>query len=94
MSKVILVMDDPKRCHNCPLARESYIRDKDRYGYVCGIGHDGEHGDWVWESVDMDSNTKSYHCPLKPVPNSIIRFSDGDDYADGYNDCIDEILGH
>jgi hypothetical protein len=32
-------------------------------------------------------------CPLKPMPKHIIDFGGDDDYADGYNTCIDEIIG-
>lgn len=96
MNKVILAIDDPVCCCNCPLARERKLRG----GYVCGIGHNGEHGEWVYEAVDIDSETKPDWCTLKPVPEKYdmyaaitYDFDDNGEYELGYNSCIDEILG-
>ena len=91
MNKVILVMNDPMFCYNCPLAQERFYTS----GYVCGIGHDGERGDWVWEPVDMDSETKPDWCPLMPAPEKQeIWFGDErSDWERGYNNCLREIVG-
>lgn len=89
MNKAILVIDDPMCCRNCPLARER-IR---RGGHVCSIGHLGEYlFVWVYEAVDMESETKPDWCPLKPVPKPFICFGDEDDFSAGYNECLDDIL--
>ena len=32
-------------------------------------------------------------CPLKPAPEYCVYFGGDDDYADGYNDCLSEIIG-
>lgn len=89
MNKVILVMNDPMFCCNCPLTRERPRRG----GYICCIGHPGDgFVDWVYEPVDMDSEVRPDWCPLKELPNRFIYFGE-DDYAEGYNDCLDEILG-
>ena len=92
MSKVILVMDDPMYCLNCPLARK---RPSDN-GYICGIGHPGIKEDqfgWTYEAVDLDAKTKPDWCPLKGLPNHFICFGDEDDFSAGYNECLDDILG-
>ena len=95
MDKVILVMDDPMFCFNCPLARERPFRG----GYVCGIGHPGEYSFvWVYDAVDMESEIKPDWCPLKPVPEKYNMDATYDrdydmEYEYGYNACIDEILG-
>jgi hypothetical protein len=31
-------------------------------------------------------------CPLRELPNHMVCFGEEDDYAEGYNDCLDEIL--
>lgn len=90
MDKAILVIDNPMFCCNCPLARER----PHRGGYVCGIGHPGEYSFvWVYEPVDMDSETKPDWCPLKELPEKMegynsIKYQWGD-YEDGWNHCID-----
>ena len=94
MDKVILVMDDPMFCLNCPLARKRPFRG----GYVCGIGHPGDGGVvWVYEAVDMESEIKPDWCPLKAAPEKYNMDAPHDtdydmEYEYGYNACIDEIL--
>lgn len=39
----------------------------------------------------FDNTTKPDWCPLKPVPDRVEVFMD--DWADGYNACLEEILG-
>ena len=39
----------------------------------------------------FDNITKPSWCPLKPVPDKVEVFMD--DCADGYNACLEEILG-
>lgn len=91
MSKVILVTNDPMFCFNCPLAKSHrHIITKEEH-WFCGIGHSGEYGEWVYEPIDIDSEIKPDWCPLKPVPEKIIVFMD--DWADGYNACLEDILG-
>ena len=106
MSKVILVMNDPMFCCNCPLARMSF----NRSGYVCAIARQTDK-DCYWENVDMDSETKPDWCPLKPTPEKMdipdfdysIR-AESDNAFDvgaymynrgelyGWNHCLDRIL--
>ena len=93
MSKVILVIDDPMFCLNCPLVRMRM----NRGGYVCAIARQTDK-DCYWEKVDMESETKPDWCPLKPIPEKynmdVPHDRDYDcEYEYGYNACIDEILG-
>lgn len=68
MNKVILIMDDPVFCCNCPLAKsKKHIVTKEEY-WVCGIGHQTKY-DYVWEPIDINSNAKPDWCPLIPAPN-------------------------
>ena len=92
MNKVILVMNDPMFCCNCPLARMRF----NRGGYVCGIARQTDK-DCYWEKVDMDSETKPDWCPLKPLPKKLYIGKDGimdctNDFPYGWNACINEIL--
>lgn len=91
MNKVILVIDDPMFCCNCPLAhsRKHWVTKEDVW--ICGKGHNGEHGDYIWERIDMDAETRPDWCPLKELPSHMICFGE-DDYTEGYNDCLNEIL--
>ena len=88
MDKVILVMNDPTCCVNCPLLRTS----RKPNTWICGIPHNNGNVDIIFELVDIDSETKPDWCPLKKLPKHFICFGE-DDYAEGYNDCLDEILG-
>ena len=88
MSKSILIMDTPKNCDECPLVNSLY------FGVWCNsTGKELE-----------DTHTKPDWCPLSLLPerinlrqyvdncaadmNSVIAYA----YAQGYNDCLDEIL--
>ena len=76
MDKAILVIDMPSSCEECPV--RSFVG----YGKWCA-GHE-------------DTSISSYPikpdwCPMIEIPKHIIYFGE-DDYAEGYNDCLDEIL--
>lgn len=77
MGKAILVIDMPSCCREC-------------VGYVLGL-----HNSFcdITKLIIPDRTDKPSHCPLKPLPRHFIRFDDEDDYAEGYNDCLNEILG-
>ena len=45
----------------------------------------------VTRLVIFDNTTKPSWCPLKPVPDKVGVFID--EWADGYNACLEEILG-
>ena len=77
MSKMILVMEEPKSCMDCVLCK-------------CGACV-------VSECKKLDDNKFSKRadfCPLRPVPEERY-FCTGEtsEYDNGYNTCIDEILG-
>jgi hypothetical protein len=106
MEKVILVMNDPIRCSNCPLSKYMHRHDT----WVCGMPHSGGF-DMIFEPVDMEAETRPNWCPLKPAPEKI-DIPDFDDTVKaksdnafevgaymydrgncrGYNACIDKIL--
>lgn len=96
MNKVILIMDDPMFCCNCPLAKNKKHNITKEERWYCGIGHQGEYSFvWVYEPIDMDSETKPDWCPLRTVPEK--EYADTgimevDEFAAGWNACIDEIL--
>lgn len=81
MNKVILVMDDPMRCINCPLVKHIHMG-----GWFCGVGH---------KVIDVDSMVRPDWCPLKEAPEEqMIWYEDGrSDWERGYNNCVYEILG-
>lgn len=90
MSKAILVMDMPSSCDMCEMIE--MVNGK-MYCGVKGCGQCTE--DYIVCKPDW--------CPLNPVPekaevSDCDELCDTDDwydsgYADGYNACIDEILG-
>ena len=90
MNKVILVMNDPMFCCNCPLARMRM----NRGGYVCAIARQTDK-DCYWEKVDMDSEIKPDWCPLMPAPEEQEVWFDDErsDWERGYNNCVREIVG-
>lgn len=77
--KAILVIDMPKKCGDCKLFMNN------GNSYWCVI-----------TDYDTTSSSMPNNCPLKPLPE---RFEPTimTDYclgnADGWNACIDEILG-
>lgn len=84
MSKAILVMDMPDNCSDCKLL--------DDMSWCCGafelLGCD-----YTYEVPDEE---KPDWCPLKPMPEydspAINPTVENTYYAQGWNDCIDEIL--
>ena len=89
MSKAILVMDMPSSCDDCQICR--------------GIATDG---DYVCSILDKDGNEQGFYdgeydrpnyCPLREIPKKL-EVKDDKSMSemlvkDGYNACIDEILG-
>lgn len=84
MPKMILVLDNAEKgcCYECPLGYVD-IHDYD-CNPICTLSH------------------RYDECPLKPLPkkkdyedkcvDGVLAFSNLR-YADGWNDCIDEIVG-
>lgn len=79
-NKVILVMDEPMDCDHCPLHDLSSMR-----------------GDWICLPTDKWIETQNDHrkpewCPLKDMPlKKNTDFCRNIPYANGWNDCIEEI---
>lgn len=87
--KAILVMDMPEGCDNCPF---NFVTD---YSEYCGFNDDRYPKD-VYDFVT--TRTKPSWCPLKPMPekydlNKPHTIDWTGEYEEGYNACIDEILG-
>ena len=80
MNKVILVMDDPMRCIDCPLAKHIHMG-----GRVCGMGNN---------AIDIDSKARPDWCPLKEAPKKdeeyhLLEWGAG--YKMGWNDCVNYV---
>lgn len=90
MSKAILVLNEmPKSCEKCPVFNSDF--------YTCQLVF-GE----LYE--EARKGIRHENCPLKPMPekkhnNGGYRVIDGmerfydSEHDDGWNDCLDEILG-
>lgn len=98
MDKVILVMDDPMYCCNCPLAKSKRHNITKEEIWLCGIAQKDKY-DYSFNPIDMESDTKPNWCPLRPVPNK--QYEGGawtaegyveDGFPSGWNACIEEIL--
>lgn len=82
--KSILIVDTPNGCYECPLAVET----SGNYNACCITGS---------RIISYDKFT---WCPLKPLPEkrdergtwTMCGYID-DAYSNGWNDCLDEILG-
>lgn len=84
MSKAILILDMPINCKNCSLSEMSYDFNK----ILCVP---------MQESYDKFAKQKPDWCPLREIPKKNKENYYPDEYMDGYGDgwnaCIDEILG-
>ena len=83
--KVVLVMDNPKECRECPCMNSC------DFGVFCGAT-----GKEIKYDYDKFEYTIPLWCPLKALPKQREIFNHCDDYLngidDGWNNCIDEIL--
>jgi len=81
MNKALLVIDMPESCDDCDFCYYS-----DGRVPICF------YKSWV---VD-EPKAKPDWCPLKRLPKKKtgFQYADGYDYVDGWNDCIDKILGN
>ena len=84
MSKAILVIDMPDCCADCPCSY--FERSNPKLNLICGIAQE-----------DANNIGKPEWCPLQIPPleeegsDCFDEFEDG--YAQGWNDCIEEIFG-
>lgn len=102
MSKVMLVMDEPSCCVECPFEYKSDEISLGNFTYRslfrCKNEPDGineENGDIVYLNEIM-MNGKPCWCPLRPVPERQKHSSIDNEFQrgakSGYNACINEIL--
>ena len=105
--KAILVLNKmPKNCLECPFRYKSEEMSLGNFTYQslfrCKFEPEGlceYDGDTVYLN-DIMMKSKPDWCPLKPMPekkeiygNNSYDLSYENAYTDGYNACIDEILG-
>lgn len=83
--KAVIVVDMPNKCAECEL------HDKDMLGIYCTVCSEKDY-------IKLYKGIPSW-CPLKPIPqkkevvfSKVLDYQDGN-YAEGYNACLDEILG-
>ena len=79
MNKAILVIDMPDSCSKCPLFGGFYSD-------MCCKGLNNRGIDYPYPE-----NFRQKWCPLKELPTKVDVFID--DWADGYNACLEEVLG-
>lgn len=95
--KAILVIDMPKNCDECPYCGFS-ITEEDKRTCLFADNH-------IFYDFDVESGRHEC-CPLKPMPSKKVPVFDPNSASydeerersimneiDGYNRCIDEILG-
>lgn len=76
IEKAALIMDMPKKCHECPFA---YITLSERNCLAMDV------------TIDVDiKKEKPKWCPLKKLPD--YYEDDSYSYTKGWNDCLDEIV--
>ena len=80
MDKAVLVIDMPSCCNECK------IRFDDEYSNWCPYDNPEPNG--VFQYVK--NGTKPDWCPLKELPEKVEVFMD--DWADGYNACLEDVL--
>ena len=85
--KVILVIDEPENCEKCRVINSYYDNE---YGWQTYCGADNHR---------IREKNKKYFCPLRPIPKKkktdILSYRGlAEQYRrEGWNECIDEILG-
>ena len=90
MSKAILIIDTPVRCFDCPVYKGSIK------GEMCCVA-----GKTITTSELFDTTKKPDWCPLRHLPEkhkelSIEEYEFGKlglAFTQGWNSCINEILG-
>lgn len=79
--KAILVINMPNTCGECPICASYAVSAFSTREYWCTAS----------DNRDADPNKKPDWCPLKEVPSAVDVFVD--DWADGYNACLEDIFG-
>lgn len=100
--KAIVVIDIPERCSDCPMANSGTSPSDD---WNCTVTWVPRNGYMCRKKIKLeDIDTIQSWCPLKTIPNKLdwkvgyVRDKNtceifNKNYVDGYNECIDEILG-
>ena len=97
--KSVLVIDTPNNCSECPCC---YVSENDWGDFIsarCQMKYKG----FVDKYSEYNKGRPSW-CPLRPLPKYLgfkdtetettdWHFGDNFDRADGWNACLDEILG-
>lgn len=101
MVKAILVIDEmPKNCYDCPCwqSMKSYrTLDGQVFHNWCKAFLDPKSDDTGCKGMmtDEEVKTKPSWCPLRPLPEKMVVehrwFTE--DYAEGFNACLKDILG-
>lgn len=79
MDKAIIVINTPDGCRECPLCGEDHMTYRD----YCRITDQ-----YIWALDKPD------WCPLKPAPKKmeVSYGSDEQDWENGYNSCVEQIM--
>ena len=82
----------PKSCFFCDCCHKKdydsrYKIDGEKF---CGI--ENMEVCYYYDHNKYDNVGRPNWCPLRELPKHMLRFGETDDYAEGYNDCLDEIL--
>lgn len=86
MAKAVLVMDMAECCADCPCS--FFERDNPILNLICGVTQE-----------DAYNVGKPDWCPLRELPEKIPELKSGYEeisksiHRDGWNACLDEILG-
>lgn len=104
MSKLVLVIDTPENCYDCPFGT-AYCDELEHVGY-CELADclDCDEILITEEHYGCESKLRPDWCPLKPLPEKMEMigkynqeyFQKGGkmpSYKVGWNACIDEITG-
>lgn len=96
MSKLVLVIDAPENCYDCPFGTE-YCGNLEYEG-CCELAEclDSDMNLITEEHYDYESESRPDWCPLKPLPEKMTGVAQTDHWNSikaGWNGCIDEITG-
>ncbi|MGN0348222.1 MAG: hypothetical protein ACI4DR_01665 [Roseburia sp.] len=98
MSKVIAIIENPDNCQSCVfgVCKYSLPLSEHTKGYYCQLLQPEER---VVQDFDYDADVHLDNCPLRQVPEKREADPAIDNdidwgLAEGWNDCIDEIVGN
>ena len=88
--KVVLVIDKPSDCSECPCCNARRDKDGDYYIAECQVKYDG----WI----DETTFATPLWCPLRPLPrewtmDEVDPCAYNEGFVDGVNYCIYSITG-